>query len=267
MTLTEKIVRIAKELASTGSSDLTITEVARLVGVSRQTIYKHVGGLRNLKERIQSELEYSLIPDEAADTRERLLAAAGRVFSKQGYEHSTLDEVAIDAGLTKGAVYWHFSSKQDLFIALMEGKFRQQQSVAMQSIRTFPLEGDADEALASIVAEQFRKCEEDPTWPHLWLEFLSQRQDPNLRARLAEFHRSVRSVQSQLMKELQDRGYIPSGIDSSKLAALFDVFSTGIMISWLIDPVATSPTDLGSVMVQFFLNGIKGEQSFGSSNS
>ncbi len=55
-----------------------------------------------------------------AQTRSRLLAAAARVYARRGFNGATLDEVASEAGLSKGAVYAHFGSKENLLVALME---------------------------------------------------------------------------------------------------------------------------------------------------
>ncbi len=63
---------------------------------------------------------------EAEETRQAILAAAERVFFKKGVANSSLDEVAAAAGVTRGAIYWHFASKTDLFIGLY-------QSVALPS--------------------------------------------------------------------------------------------------------------------------------------
>ena len=57
---------------------------------------------------------------EAAATRQRLLDAAERVFRERGVAHASLAEVAASAGVTRGAVYWHFRDKADLFEALCE---------------------------------------------------------------------------------------------------------------------------------------------------
>jgi len=57
---------------------------------------------------------------EAAITREQLLDAAERVFREQGVSRTSLAEVAAAAGVTRGAVYWHFKDKADLFQAMCE---------------------------------------------------------------------------------------------------------------------------------------------------
>jgi AcrR family transcriptional regulator len=53
------------------------------------------------------------------NTHRALLEAAERIFLKSGYRGATLDAIAAEAGFTKGAVYWHFRSKEDLFLELL----------------------------------------------------------------------------------------------------------------------------------------------------
>ena len=58
--------------------------------------------------------------EEALATRSQLLDAAQSVFCEKGVSHTSLHEVATAAGLTRGAVYWHFENKADLLAALWE---------------------------------------------------------------------------------------------------------------------------------------------------
>ena len=57
---------------------------------------------------------------EALATREALLDAAERVFEQRGVTRSTLADIAAAAGVTRGALYWHFEGKGELFNAMME---------------------------------------------------------------------------------------------------------------------------------------------------
>src|SRR5277367_4571154 len=54
------------------------------------------------------------------ETQAKILDAAEEVFSEQGFEKAQLEEVAARAGYTRGAIYAHYSSKEDLFLALMQ---------------------------------------------------------------------------------------------------------------------------------------------------
>src|SRR5271169_4172442 len=55
-----------------------------------------------------------------ANTRERLLAAARRVFARSGFHGASVEEIASEAGFSTGALYSNFDGKEDLFLALME---------------------------------------------------------------------------------------------------------------------------------------------------
>jgi AcrR family transcriptional regulator len=55
----------------------------------------------------------------SAQTRAKLLDAAATVYARRGFAGATLDEVASEAGFTKGAVYGHFGSKENLLLALL----------------------------------------------------------------------------------------------------------------------------------------------------
>ena len=67
--------------------------------------------------------------EEAERTRTRILASALSLFAKKGYVHTTFTDIAERLKMTKGAVYWHFESKQALLMALLDemlAKFRRQ---------------------------------------------------------------------------------------------------------------------------------------------
>ena len=58
--------------------------------------------------------------EEAQATRSHILDTAERVFEQRGVSGTSLNEIAKAAGLTRGAIYWHFQNKADLFNAMME---------------------------------------------------------------------------------------------------------------------------------------------------
>ena len=57
---------------------------------------------------------------EAQETRQHILDVALRLFSQQGVSSTSLGEIAKAAGVTRGAIYWHFKDKSDLFSEIWE---------------------------------------------------------------------------------------------------------------------------------------------------
>ena len=58
--------------------------------------------------------------DNSLDTRKAILASAKRLFSRRGFESTSLSDIAKYAGVTRGAIYWHFENKEELLLALLD---------------------------------------------------------------------------------------------------------------------------------------------------
>jgi AcrR family transcriptional regulator len=160
------------------------------------------------------------------ETRARLLDAAEQVFVREGYESAQLDEIASIAGRSKGAVYTHFKSKEDLFLALYEHRTRTyigrligllqkctSRKKRMETFREFYL-GIAD----------------DKVWPILTLEFrLFALRRPKLRERFRNviqmswtadggatgellFGKLTRSARAEIDQSLLALGPVMSGL-------------------------------------------------------
>ena len=78
--------------------------------------------------------------EEAERTRARILANALTLFAKKGYEHTTFTDIAARMKMTKGAVYWHFESKQTLLMALIDEML---ENFRNQIVELLPEGGDA----------------------------------------------------------------------------------------------------------------------------
>ncbi len=101
------------------------------------------------------------------ETRARLLNAAEEVFVRDGYESAQLDEIAAMAGRSKGAVYTHFKSKEDLFLALFEHRTRSYVDRLVNSLRMCTSRKQSLEAFRDFYVGLVR----DKIWPILTLEF------------------------------------------------------------------------------------------------
>src|SRR5678816_1392731 len=62
--------------------------------------------------------------DKRARTRAALIEAAAQVIGEKGYERTSLEEVASRAGMSRGAIYGHFASKEELLLAFVERHWR-----------------------------------------------------------------------------------------------------------------------------------------------
>src|ERR671935_2790472 len=103
-------------------------------------------------------------------TRQRLLAAAAKVFARRGYHRATVDEIASEAGFTIGAVYSNFAGKEELFLALADRQVEQR----VAEIRALGEAAERGDQPGAEAAAQFREfLQRDPDWPLLFYEFWS----------------------------------------------------------------------------------------------
>ena len=106
-------------------------------------------------------------PDKTEVTRGRLLAAAADVFAKKGYEGASVDDVAHAAGLTKGAVYWHFANKEELFLTLV----RERQTALRLEFFAAATRAEPDTYVPELAEVYKRQAPDAGEWK-LWMEFL-----------------------------------------------------------------------------------------------
>src|SRR2546423_644283 len=104
-------------------------------------------------------------------TKSELIEAARTVFLRRGFHGASLDEIAEEAGYTKGAVYSNFEGKDELFLAAFEEHFRRRAEVYAEVI----FEQDEIEDSYRLVARIWRGGNAaEPKWARLLTEFLVQ---------------------------------------------------------------------------------------------
>src|SRR2546428_11777103 len=106
--------------------------------------------------------------EKQAHTRECLMHSAARVFARRGLQQASIDEVAEDAGFTKGAFYANFKSKEELFLAMLDERFAKR----IEAIeRVIADEGDTAEKARRAGDEVVRQLSADREWERLFFEF------------------------------------------------------------------------------------------------
>jgi TetR/AcrR family acrAB operon transcriptional repressor len=199
--------------------EIRLSDVAREAGVSWPTVKRHVGDREKLKELIERD---DLI---AVDTRARLLTAAERVFAARGYDAATLDEIAAEAGLTKGAVYWHFESKQDLFVTLLG------------------VHGEAGEARQAttgiyqlLLGLGLGRAQLSRNWARLALEFAAQSRAPEIGLELDNMVQERTQAASAIVSALQAEGVLDPELDPEQVARLLSAVARGLVLLSAVDP-------------------------------
>jgi len=163
----------------------------------------------------------------AVRTRQHLLAAAQRVFAERGYDGATVDDIADAAGCSKGAYYFHFASKEDVLVALVDDWTAQRSerlSEALSGGRR------AAAGLAGVLDALFAP-ETDGWQPRLMLEIWSQgERNAQVKRRLARAERSWRRLLSGAFERAQQAGSFPSEVTPEAAAETVLALHQGLVV-------------------------------------
>ena len=196
--------------------------------------------------------------EEAERTRRMLLDAALEVFSEKGFVRSSLKDIAARAGLTRGAIYWHFKDKADLFEALSEDV-----SECSETDKAELLEKRFSclEDMAEGIYRWFTLFEDDSRFRTYWefitykLEFHEELEGALERERAHK--REVLQHFAETFTRFQGEGLMRSDIEPYKAAIMLVGMVWGLIEVWLSDHDLFSIKQEGPVMLDHFLDGYK----------
>jgi AcrR family transcriptional regulator len=194
---------------------------------------------------VPADLPIRLRRPRRAEVRERLLAAAMTVFTQQGYDHSSLEQVAAAAGFSKGAVYSNFASKDELFLALMD---RQVQDFVMR-VRTELSAANEGESRGSLAGNTLTALlTRDRDWQLLFLDYVQRAaRDPGIREQLAMHRQHLRELIAETVRAV-DTAKGNHQLDPESTAVTILALSNGLAIERLIDPGAVPTTLFGTIL-------------------
>jgi TetR/AcrR family acrAB operon transcriptional repressor len=196
--------------------------------------------------------------EDAAVTREQLLDAAEREFREHGVARTSLAEIAAAAGVTRGAVYWHFRDKSDLFSAMCEratlpiesmlerigGVVQDNPLGALRSLAVTALTRLASDPRTRIVFEVlFHKCEMAAD-----LAPIAERRQRERRVCLSHVE--------HLLRQAVARGQLPPDTNTAVASQALHAFMTGVMHEWVRDMEAYDLATVAPQLVDMMFSGL-----------
>ncbi len=174
---------------------------------------------------------------EAQKTRQHLLNAALEIFWRMGVTRATLQEIAQQAGVTRGALYWHFSNKEALF----ESLFEQHYSVFMEKLDDGALNNAADvwEHLRQSLFDLFRLLEENEQQRKfcqvMFLKCEQTESNQTLTELAGHYHSVCRRQIARALQLSQAQGRLPEHADIELAAIYLESNLVGLLKMWSND--------------------------------
>ncbi|MFJ4013453.1 TetR/AcrR family transcriptional regulator [Streptomyces sp. NPDC090026] len=164
--------------------------------------------------------------------REQILDAAVRVFARQGYAASRIEDIAREAGVAKGSVYLSFGSREELLRAAFDG-LADRSGALLAEVGRHP--GGAAERLAFLVRSAMELLERERDLARVLLDVWSAGARRPAWIDMAGFYREYRAAVAGLLEEPDARAAAPAVAPSAHATVLVGAIE-GCVLQWLFDP-------------------------------
>ncbi len=190
------------------------------------------------------------------ETRGRIMEAAVKKFAGEGYEAASVDEICSEAGVSKGAFYHHFPSKQSVFLALMNG-WLSMIDISMEGFR----KGSVPETLVemtNMLPGVFAAAEDRlPMFLEFWLQ--ASRDEKVWNSIIAPYHHYQEHFAS-LVKEGVEEGSLKPA-DPQVAAQVILSLAVGLVLQGVLEPRREDWAKVAGQSMQLLMNGMAKEKS------
>ncbi|AOE86946.1 TetR family transcriptional regulator [Pseudomonas sp. TCU-HL1] len=176
--------------------------------------------------------------EEAEETRVQILDATERVFHEKGVSRASLAEIAAAAGVSRGAIYWHFENKTDLFQAMLERIHMPLEELARASESED--EPDPLGRMHQLLVRLLKRVELDPQSRRIHeilrhkVEYTEELGD--LRQKMQDHSTECDLRIAKALRNAVSRGQLPADLDCGRAAISLHAYIEGIQTNWLLVP-------------------------------
>lgn len=197
--------------------------------------------------------------DEALETRNTILDTAERVFSERGVSHTSLSDIAEAAGVTRGAIYWHFKNKADLFDAMMN-----RVTLPMEQMTARAADAKLDDPLAYVrgcALNILERVISDPQCKRVfeicchkceYVDEMVQVRDRHIEGRekcLSHIERGLRNAAK--------KGLLGNAVNPRHAAVGLHALVDGLIMNWILDPGYLPLKREAGRIIDFYLEGLR----------
>lgn len=185
------------------------------------------------------------------ETRSELIAAARRGFARGGFHGASVEQIAAEAGYTTGAIYWHFSDKEDLYLAVYES-FAAGLATDIHDVFAHG-SGALSERAREAARRWMARVDSDPEFLILAHEFLVHAwRQPKLRAAFADRIASIRLALTHVIAEEAKAEGRQLSFSAEDLGTVMRALGSALGLARLADPGAVRDDLFADVAARLF---------------
>ena len=185
------------------------------------------------------------------EARDELLTAALRVFARRGYREAGVEEIAAEAGYSKGALYWHFSGKEELFLTLVEERIDAPMRERVELLASAPPERDMSLEATQWFARQLSDAREALLLEREYWSLAIR--DQKLRARYVARQTELREALTRALEaRARHLGTPDLRMPAEDVARVVMSISGGLAVDDLVEPGSVRPDLLGEAFALIY---------------
>jgi AcrR family transcriptional regulator len=192
--------------------------------------------------------------EQQARTRDHLMRSAARVFARRGLEQASVEEVAEDAGFTKGAFYANFKSKEEIFLAMLDERFAQRLAEIERIVES---DAEVEDQVREAGSDFASYVLADPQWQRLFFEFAAYAaRHEDFRRELVKRYALLRDRIADVYRRRIERLGITAPVPVEQVSLMTFAMANGVALEALLEPEAVSE-DLFATMLTVFFAGLR----------
>jgi len=185
--------------------------------------------------------------------REEIFEAALICFNRNGYHQTSIDEIAAQAGISKGGIYHHFTSKKELVVELLRNRVNRYFDYLTEQVRGAQ---DAAQGLSVLVERSGEIFQEHEPVLRFCLEFVAMSsREPEFREEVAAMYRHRVATVSALIQQGTRTGIFKQ-VDCGGVARALYFLSMGFFLSYFTVPVDFDPQEQHRLNLQTIMDGL-----------
>lgn len=186
--------------------------------------------------------------------KEEIFKAALSCFNRSGYFQTTIDDIAREAGLTKGAIYYHFKSKKNLFIELFHNRVNRYFNSLKDNLDHDAPSGNR---LRRIVEKSENILDQNRDIFQFCLEFVAMStRDSDIRNEVTRFYKDRVAAFSGIIREGIEAGRFKN-LDPDGVARVLYVLSMGVFLTYFTVNLDFDPVEQHNLYMNILFNGIQ----------
>ena len=188
--------------------------------------------------------------EKQARTRSSLMKSAAKIFCRHGMDRASIDQVAEDAGYTKGAFYANFKNKQELFLAMLDERF----AARLEEIETALRSDAAPPQQAEQAAREFiQAVAADEEWERLFFEFSAYAaRNADFREELVTRYRTLRARMADIYRRRLEELEMEPPFPVEDMVVMTVAMANGIALERLLESDLVSEELYASMLGTFF---------------